>query len=214
MKRFLLDVVAPLRRTDAERAERPMHWLLAAAIVLPVAVLVTGCGHLLSPARWRRRGPPAAQSRHGLRARPEGVRDDRAHLALSRRSARRCDRRSDPRQRSRSTTAAARAHRHAAAARRHLGRSMPTAIRWCPGTVFPIPRQMDLSDRDYFRAHKNNEVDRCFMSARWCSRAPPTQRGQPRFFALSRRRIGPDGEFAGVTSSRFRRTISAIITRR
>src|ERR1044072_8557144 len=42
MKQFLLDVVAPLRRTDAERADRPMHWLLAAVIVLPIAVFATG----------------------------------------------------------------------------------------------------------------------------------------------------------------------------
>src|ERR1043166_5385796 len=42
MKQFLLDVVAPLRRTDAERADRPMHWLLAAGIVLPIAVFATG----------------------------------------------------------------------------------------------------------------------------------------------------------------------------
>src|ERR1044072_4303601 len=42
MKQFLLDVVAPLRKTDAERADRPMHWLLAAVIVLPLAVLATG----------------------------------------------------------------------------------------------------------------------------------------------------------------------------
>ena len=42
MKRFLLDVVAPLRRSDSERAERPLHWLLAAAIVLPGALFLTG----------------------------------------------------------------------------------------------------------------------------------------------------------------------------
>jgi hypothetical protein len=42
VKRFLLDVVAPLRRSDPDRAERPLHWLLAAAIVLPAALFVTG----------------------------------------------------------------------------------------------------------------------------------------------------------------------------
>ena len=42
MKRFLLDVVAPLRRSDPDRAERPLHWLLAAAIVLPATLFVTG----------------------------------------------------------------------------------------------------------------------------------------------------------------------------
>ena len=70
-------------------------------------------------------------------------------------------------------------HRHAAAIRRHLGRSTPTAIRSCPGTVFPMPRQLDLSDRDYFRAHKNNEVGRRLCRRRGARRAPPMQRGQP-----------------------------------
>jgi two-component system NtrC family sensor kinase len=115
MKQFLLDVIAPLRRTDAERADRPMHWLLAAVIVLPVAVFVAGAD-----------GHPLAS-----------------------------------------------------------------------GTVFPIPRQLDLSDRDYFRAHKNNEADGLYVGDVVTSRAT-NARGQPRFFAISRKRSTPDGRFAGV----------------
>ena len=45
--------------------------------------------------------------------------------------------------------------------------------------MFPIPRQLDLSDRDYFRAHKNNEVDGLYVGDVVVSRAT-NQRGQPR----------------------------------
>ena len=31
------------------------------------------------------------------------------------------------------------------------------------GTVFPMPRDLDLSDRDYFRVHKNNEVEGLYV---------------------------------------------------
>ncbi len=47
------------------------------------------------------------------------------------------------------------------------------------GTVFPIPRQLDLSDRDYFRAHKNDEVTGLYVGEVVTSRAT-NQRGQPR----------------------------------
>ena len=66
------------------------------------------------------------------------------------------------------------------------------------GTVFPMPRELDLSDRDYFRAHKNNEVQGLYIGDVVTARAT-NERGQPRFFALSRKRIGSDGRFGGVT---------------
>ena len=65
------------------------------------------------------------------------------------------------------------------------------------GTVFPIPRQLDLSDRDYFRVHRNGEVTGLYVGDVVTSRAI-NQRGQPRFFALTRKRSAPDGSFAGV----------------
>ena len=40
MKRFLIDVIAPLRAGGTGRAERAAHWTLAAAIVFPIAVFV------------------------------------------------------------------------------------------------------------------------------------------------------------------------------
>ena len=69
---------------------------------------------------------------------------------------------------------------------------VPTAIRSCPGTVFPMPRQLDLSDRDYFRVHRDNRGRRALCRRRRARRAPPTQRGQPRFFTLSRKRTGTE----------------------
>ena len=67
------------------------------------------------------------------------------------------------------------------------------------GTVYPMSRQLDLSDRDYFRVHKNKEVEGTFVSDIVQARATNT-RGQPRFFTLSRKRVGPKGEFAGVVT--------------
>ena len=65
------------------------------------------------------------------------------------------------------------------------------------GTVFPIPRELNLSDRDYFRAQTNNEALGLYIGDVVTSRAT-NQRGQPRFFALSRKRVGMDGRFGGV----------------
>ena len=67
------------------------------------------------------------------------------------------------------------------------------------GTVFPMPQQMDLSDRDYFRVHQHNPAVGVHVGEVVQSRATNAQ-GRPRFFTLSRRRTGPNGEFAGVTT--------------
>ena len=66
------------------------------------------------------------------------------------------------------------------------------------GTVFPMPR-LDLSDRKYFKVHKNNEVDGLYIDDVVQSRARNAQ-GQVRFFALSRKRVGANGGFGGVTT--------------
>jgi two-component system NtrC family sensor kinase len=60
------------------------------------------------------------------------------------------------------------------------------------GTVYPMPR-IDLSDRDYFRVHRDRTTDGIYISDVLEARAAET-----RFFAISRRReIG--SRFAGVT---------------
>ena len=71
MKRFLLDVVAPLRRRRSGRAEWSLHWLLAAAIVLPVALFATGATisyrQHLSEARDRLQRNLGTVYEHGLK---------------------------------------------------------------------------------------------------------------------------------------------------
>ena len=66
------------------------------------------------------------------------------------------------------------------------------------GTVFPMP-PLDLADREYFRAHRDNLVQGVFIDEVVRARTTNAQ-GQPRFFALSRKRPAPNGEFAGVTT--------------
>ena len=60
------------------------------------------------------------------------------------------------------------------------------------GTVFPMPR-IDLSDREYFRVHKNNEVSGLHISGVLAARAADLK-----FFAVSRRREA-EQRFGGVT---------------
>src|SRR5437764_2556818 len=58
---------------------------------------------------------------------------------------------------------------------------------------YPMPK-VDFSDRDYFKAHVERDVG-TFIGAVLRPRAP--YGGSP-FFGVSRRRVGPDGSFAGV----------------
>jgi two-component system NtrC family sensor kinase len=60
------------------------------------------------------------------------------------------------------------------------------------GTVFPMPR-IDLSDRNYFKAQRDNLVNGPYVSQVIEARAANT-----RFFAITRRREA-NGKFAGVT---------------
>src|SRR4051794_5548292 len=196
MKQFLADVFTPLRRGDAP--ERPMHWLLAAAIVLPLAVF-------------------AAASAISYRAHQEEARDRlRRNLATVYEHALKVSETIDISARYLDEiflNASDEQIRGSEAAYnmrlRALTETLPQlADIWIidaaghplvSGTVFPIPRQLDLSDRSYFRAHKYNEVDGQFVDAVVQSRAT-NERGQPRFFAVSRKRTDANGKFAGVTT--------------
>ena len=62
------------------------------------------------------------------------------------------------------------------------------------GTVYPMPK-IDLSDRDYFRAHKDNPNAGTYVSEVLKARAADTT-----FFTLSRRIRGQNGGFGGVTT--------------
>ena len=60
--------------------------------------------------------------------------------------------------------------------------------------VYPPPRQIDYSDRDWYHAHREGKVH-AFVSERLVSRAT----GEP-FFDLSRRRNFADGSFGGTVN--------------
>ena len=61
-------------------------------------------------------------------------------------------------------------------------------------TISPMPK-LNLSDREYFRAHRDNPNAGTYVSEVLKARAADTA-----FFTLSRRRSGPNRVFAGVTT--------------
>ena len=198
MKRFLLDVVAPLRRSDPDRAERPLHWLLAAAIVLPATLFVTGASisyrQHLSEARDRLQRNLGTVYEHGLKVFETfeitaryldellaNVTDEqiRADEALY--------------------NARLRAFTDTLPQLSDIWVIGSDGRPVVSGTVFPMPQQMDLSDREYFRVHRDSPAAGVHVGEVVQARATNAQ-GRPRFFTLSRRRTGPNGEFAGVTT--------------
>jgi two-component system, NtrC family, sensor kinase len=60
------------------------------------------------------------------------------------------------------------------------------------GTVYPLPRALDLTDRDYFRAHQSAAVD-TYVSEVVDARAANTN-----FFSITRKRLASSGRFDGV----------------
>ena len=60
------------------------------------------------------------------------------------------------------------------------------------GTVYPMPRNLDLTDRDYFSAHKAANID-TYISGVVAARAANTS-----FFAITRKRPPVNGGFNGV----------------
>src|SRR5262245_42242422 len=197
MKRFLRDILTPTSAGEYGRAEWTLHWLLAAAIVLPLAIF--GAAATIS----YRQNQIDAQDRlqrnlgtvyeHALKV-METVELASRYLDEMLNDA------SDPDIRANEDGF----HRRL----KSLTDILPQfADIWIvdadgrpvvAGTVFPVPRDLDLSDRDYFRVHKNDEVQGLYVGDVVTARAT-NQRGQPRFFALSRKRIGVDGRFGGVT---------------
>ena len=205
MKQFLLDVIAPLRQTGAERADRPMHWLLAAVIVLPVAVFATGAAisyrEHVAEAQDRLQRNLGTVYEHSLKVFEtvdltgryldevlDEVTDDQIRANEA-----------DFNRRLKSLTD-----------------MLPQfADIWIvdrdghpvvSGTVFPIPRQLDLSDRDYFRAHKDNAVSGLYVGEVVTSRATTTRgaaaflRAQPQAVRKRRqlRRRHRDLDLAGL----------------
>jgi two-component system, NtrC family, sensor kinase len=196
MKRFLRDIFVPTGAGRHGRAEWSLHWLLAASIMLPLLGFAAGSvityRQTEQDARDRLQRNLSTVHEHALKVletielasryldevfgdvADQQIRDNEA--GYNRRL-------------------------------RALTDTLPQfADIWVidadgrplvSGTVFPIPRWLDLSDRGYFRAHRNGEATGLYVDDVVTSRAT-NARGQPRFFALSRRRAGPGGGFAGV----------------
>src|SRR5437764_4599335 len=198
MKRFVRDVFTPASAGEYGRAEWALHWLLAAALVLPLAVFAIG-----SAISYRQH---QAEARDRLQ-RDLGTAYEHALKVFEtfEISARYIDELfqyvSDEQIRA--------FEQEYNAQLRTLTDTLPQlADIWLidrdghplvSGTVYPIPKQLDLSDRAYFRVHKNNEVQGTYIDDVVTARAT-NERGNPRFFALSRKRLGSTGQFAGVTT--------------
>ncbi|MBI1201532.1 MAG: response regulator [Rhodopseudomonas sp.] len=60
------------------------------------------------------------------------------------------------------------------------------------GTLYPVPRDLDLHDRDYFRAQQTTNID-TFIGQVVRGRATNAD-----FFAITRKRLNAKGEFNGV----------------
>src|ERR1043165_9725758 len=198
MKRFLRDVLTSGRAGEDRRAEWALHWLLAASIALPLAVLAVGSAisyrQHLAEARGRLQRDLGTAYEHALKV-----------FETFEISARYVDELFQY-----VSDAQIRAFENEYHAQlRTLTETLPQlADIWIidrdghplvSGTVYPIPRQLDLSDRAYFRMHKNNEVQGTFIDDVVTARAR-NERGTPRFFALSRKRLDSAGRFAGVTT--------------
>src|SRR5436190_5398265 len=199
MKRFLKDVFTPTSAGEYGRAEWSMHWLLAATIVLPLAVL--GVGSVISyrqheaEARDRLQRDLGTAYEHALKVfetfEISARYVDELFLYVSDSQIRAFEGEYN-------------------AQLRTLTDTLPQlADIWLidrngrplvSGTVYPIPSQLDLSDRAYFRVHKNNEVEGLYIDDVVTARAS-NERGTPRFFALSRKRLSSTGQFAGVMTT-------------
>ena len=74
---------------------------------------------------------------------------------------------------------------------------MPTAARWCPARCFRFRASSTCPTATISVHTRTTKRWVCIIGDVVTSRAT-NQRGQPRFFALSRKRAGTDGRFGGV----------------
>jgi two-component system NtrC family sensor kinase len=61
------------------------------------------------------------------------------------------------------------------------------------GTIYPMPRNLDLSDRNFFNVHRVSDDVDVYISQVVEARAADTN-----FFAITRKRPAQDGKFAGI----------------
>jgi two-component system NtrC family sensor kinase len=197
LPRFLAPILPTSRPPQAGRAERPLRWLLAASIVLPlmvfaVAAMISYRGHM-ADARDRLERTLGSVYEHALKV-----------FETFELTARYLDEIlsdvSDEDIRAAENTY----HNRLKSVTEKLPQIADVWIidrdgrPVVAGTVFPMP-PLELADREYFTAHRDNLVQGVFTSE--VVRARTTNdKGQPRFFALSRKRFGSNGEFGGVTT--------------
>src|SRR3954447_9923242 len=197
MKRFLRDILTPKSAGDYGRAEWTLHWLLAPATAPPLpsfsAAPTTSYREHQIEARDRLQRNLGTVYEHALKV-LETIELASRYLDEMLNDANDADIRANE----------ADFHRRLQSLTDILPQFAdiwivdPDAHPVVAGTVFPIPRDLDLSDRDYFRVHKDNAVQGLYVGSVVTARAV-NDRGQPRFFALSRKRPGVDGGFGGVT---------------
>jgi two-component system NtrC family sensor kinase len=198
MKRFLRDVFTPASSGEYGRSEWTLHWLLAASIALPLALLAVGSTISYrqheTEARGRLQRDLGTAYEHALKVfetfEITARYIDELFLYVSDEQIRAFE--VDYNAQLRTLTATLPQLADIWIIDRN-GRPLAT------GTIFPVPAQLDLSDRAYFRVHKNNEVQGLYIDEVVTARAT-NDRGNPRFFALSRKRLSSTGEFAGVTT--------------
>src|ERR1041385_6201614 len=149
MQRFLRDILTPTSAGEHGRAEWTLHWLLAAAIVLPI--LIFGAAATISyhehqaEARDRLQRNLGTVYEHALKV-LETVELATRYLDEMLNDANDADIRANE----------ADYHRRLKSLTDILPQFAdiwivdPEGHPLVAGTVFPIPRQLDLSDRDYF----------------------------------------------------------------
>src|SRR5215212_7442839 len=162
MKRFLRDVFTPRSAGEYGRAEWSLHWLLAAAIALPLILLAVAAGisyrQHQEEARDRLQRNLGTVYEHALKV-FETIDISARYVDEL------LDNISDEQIRGSEGELNGRL--------RALTDMLPQlADIWVigadghpllSGTVFPIPRDLDLSDRAYFRAHKERQVEGLFI---------------------------------------------------
>ncbi len=189
--RFLNSMFAP----DEGRAERPLGWLLVASIVLPIVIFA-----IASTISYRAH---MAEARDRLERNLSGVHEHALKVFETfELTARYLEEMLSEVTDEDIRAAEAVFHMRLKA----LTDTMPQlADLWVidqagqpvvSGTVFPMP-PLDLSDREYFQVHKNNTVEGTYIDEVVHARTTNAQ-GRPRFFALSRKRLDRNGQFAGV----------------
>src|SRR2546423_4976746 len=162
MKRFLRDVFTPESAGEYGRAEWALHWLLAAAIVLPLAVLALGSTiayrQHVAEARDRVQRDLGTAYEHALKVfetfEISSRYIDELFQFVSDEQIRAFEGEYNAQLRTLTDTLPQLADIWV------IDRSAHPLVS---GTVYPIPQQLDLSDRAYFRVHKNNEVSGLYI---------------------------------------------------